>query len=156
MLELYTDREKYQAICLPLYEATLKGDWQAAQEIIARFPQVINMSITMYHDTVLHIASSTKHPHFVQELVKLMQPQDLELQNYHLNTALCVAAAAGTVDIAEIVVKKNPNLLTKRGANDMTPLSLAAFYRHNEMVSCLYSKANNMKGDEWTNMDRSM
>lgn len=152
----FTDRENYQAICLPLYEAALKGDWKAAQEIIGKFPQVINVSITMYHDTALHIASSTKHTHFVGELVNLMQPEDLELQNYHLNTALCIAAAAGTIKIAEIMVKKNPNLLKKLGANNMSPLSLAALFRRNDMVSCLYSKTNNMTDDEWTNKDRVM
>ncbi|WOG94102.1 hypothetical protein DCAR_0313394 [Daucus carota subsp. sativus] len=156
MLVFYTDREKYQTICLPLYEAALKGDWHAAQGIIGKYPQVINVSITMYHDTALHIASSTKHTHFVEELVKLMQAEDLELQNSYLNTALCLAAAAGTVKIAEILVKKNPNLLTKRGANNMSPLSLAALFRHNGMVSCLYSKSNNMTDDEWTGTDRVM
>ncbi|KAK1355082.1 PGG domain-containing protein [Heracleum sosnowskyi] len=151
-----SDRENYQAICLPLYEAALKGDWPTAQGIIGKFPQVINVSITMYHDTALHIASSTKHTHFVQELMNLMQPEDLELQNYHLNTALCIAAAAGTVKIAEIMVKKNPNLLRKRGTNNMSPLSLAALFRRNDLVSCLYSKTNNMTDDEWTNTDRVM
>lgn len=149
MLEFYTDRENYQTICLPLYEAALKGDWHAAQGIIGKFPQVINVSITMYHDTALHIASLTKHSHFVEELVNLMQPEDLELQNYHLNTALCLAAEAGTVKIAEIMVKKNLKLLMKRGTNNMSPLSLAALFRHNDMVSCLYSKSNNMIHDEW-------
>ncbi|XP_063945559.1 ankyrin repeat-containing protein NPR4-like isoform X3 [Daucus carota subsp. sativus] len=85
-----------------------------------------------------------------------MQAEDLELQNSYLNTALCLAAAAGTVKIAEILVKKNPNLLTKRGANNMSPLSLAALFRHNGMVSCLYSKSNNMTDDEWTGTDRVM
>ncbi|KAK1355034.1 Ankyrin repeat-containing protein [Heracleum sosnowskyi] len=149
-------RENYLDICLPLYEAALKGDWQAAQGIIGRYPEVINVSITKNYETALHIASSTKHTHFVEELVKLMEPEDLELQNKNWNTALCLAAAAGTVKIAKIMVTKKPILLQKRGNNNMSPLLMAALFGHKDMVSYLYSKTNNMRGDDWTATDRIM
>ncbi|KAL8093773.1 uncharacterized protein LOC141688810 [Apium graveolens] len=149
-------RENYLDICLPLYEAALKGDWQAAQAIISKNPQVINVSITKNYETALHIASSTKHTHFVEELVKLMEPEDLKLQNKNWNTALCLAAAAGTVKIAVIIVKKEPKLLQKRGNNNMSPLFMAALFGHKDMVTYLYSETNDMKDDDWTDTDRIM
>ncbi|KAK1355208.1 PGG domain-containing protein [Heracleum sosnowskyi] len=150
------ERENYLAICLPFYQAALKGDWQAAKGIIGQYPQVINVSITKNYETALHIASSTKHVHFVEELVNLMQPEDLELQNKNWNTALCLAAAAGTVKIAEIMIKKNPKLLKTRGNNHMSPLMMAALFGRKDMVSYLYSKTNNMIDEDWTVKDRVM
>uniref|UniRef100_A0A166C0M8 Uncharacterized protein n=1 Tax=Daucus carota subsp. sativus TaxID=79200 RepID=A0A166C0M8_DAUCS len=149
-------RENYLDICLPLYEAALKGDWQAAQGIIGKCRKVINMSITKNSETALHIASSTKHTHFVEELVQLMEPEDLELQNKNSNTALCLAAAAGTVKIADIMVRKRPNLLKIRGNNKMSPLLMAALFGHKDMVSYLYNKTKNMTDDDWINTDRIM
>ncbi|XP_017237648.1 uncharacterized protein LOC108210758 isoform X2 [Daucus carota subsp. sativus] len=114
------------------------------------------MSITKNSETALHIASSTKHTHFVEELVQLMEPEDLELQNKNSNTALCLAAAAGTVKIADIMVRKRPNLLKIRGNNKMSPLLMAALFGHKDMVSYLYNKTKNMTDDDWINTDRIM
>ncbi|XP_017243138.1 ankyrin repeat-containing protein ITN1-like isoform X2 [Daucus carota subsp. sativus] len=150
------ERKNYLAICLPLYEAALKGDWQTAQKIISKCPKVINVSITKNYETVLHIVSSTKHAHFVEELLKLMKPEDLDLQNKNRNTALCLAAAAGTVKIVEMMVEVEPNLLMIRGNNNMSPLLMAALFGHKEMVSYLYSRTDNMTGGDWTDTDRIM
>lgn len=157
-LELYTDdqRKSYREFCLPLYEAALRGDWQAAQRIIHKCPHVLGVSLTRNHETALHIASSTKHTHFVENLVKLMKPEYLEFQNNNWNTALCLAAAAGTVDIADIMVKQKANLLKIRGNNEMSPLLIAALFGQKNMVSYLYSKTNEMTDQEWTDMDRIM
>lgn len=51
-------------ICVPLYNAALKGNWHMAEEILSCHPEVINMSITKRQDTVLHVVSSTKHTLF--------------------------------------------------------------------------------------------
>ncbi|KAK1355033.1 PGG domain-containing protein [Heracleum sosnowskyi] len=147
-------RENYIDICLPLYEAALKGDWRVAQGIIGRYPQVINVSITKNYETALHIASSTKDTHFVEELVKLMEPEDLKLQNRNWNTALCLAAAAGNVKVAVIMVKREPKLLQKRGNNNMPPLLMAALFGQKDMVAYLYSMTNDMRDDGWTDTDR--
>lgn len=141
---------------MPLYEAALKGDWQAAQYILGKSPKMINASINKNYETALHVASSTKHTHFVKELVNLMMPDDLELQNKNWNTALCLSAAAGTVKIADILVKKNSKLLGIHGHRNMSPLMIAATYAHKDMVLYLYSMANNMTGEEWSDSDRIM
>ncbi|CAL5346558.1 unnamed protein product [Camellia sinensis] len=53
-------------------------------------------TITKGQETVLHIAAGARQTKFVEELVKLMDMRDLELQNKHDSTTLCFAAASGT------------------------------------------------------------
>ncbi|KAL7219497.1 hypothetical protein ACSBR2_012533 [Camellia fascicularis] len=133
-------RDQYLAICLPLYQAALKGDWKAANGVIEILPTVIRSSITKGWETALHIAAAAKRIHFVEELVGLMNPEDLELQNSNGNTALCFAAAAGTVRIAEVMINKNEGLPMICGSQGMTPLYMAALLGHSDMVWYLYQK----------------
>lgn len=143
-------------ICLPLYRAALKGDWQTAKVLLKQCPDVINASITRHSETALHIASSTKHTHFVAELVKRMKPKDLALQKQNGYTALCVAAEGGMVDIAKIMLRKNKDLLNLRGNRRMSPLMIASILGHKDMMSYLYTMTNDMKGEEWIAEDRIM
>ncbi|KAL7210853.1 hypothetical protein ACSBR2_013847 [Camellia fascicularis] len=144
-------RDQYLAICLPLYQAALKGDWKAANGVIEIFPTVIRSSITKGWETALHIAAAAKRIHFVEELVGLMNPEDLELQNSNGNTALCFAAAAGTVRNAEVMINKNERLPMIRGSQGMTPLYMAALLGHSEMVWYLYQKT---KSEDLSDEDR--
>ncbi|CAL5410751.1 unnamed protein product [Camellia sinensis] len=144
-------RDQYLAICLPLYQAALKGDWKAANGVIEIFPTVIRSSITKGWETALHIAAAAKRIHFVEELVGLMNPEDLELQNSNGNTALCFAAAAGTVRIAEVMINKNERLPMIRGSQGMTPLYMAALLGHSDMVWYLYQKT---KSEDLSDEDR--
>ena len=76
---------------------------------------------------------------FVEELVLLMKPDDLALQNKVGNTALCFAAASGITRIAEVMVDKNMGLPMIRGSNGATPLYMAALVGHRDMVKYLSS-----------------
>lgn len=127
------------AMYIPLCQASLKGDWQKAKEFISLHPDAITARISKGWETALHIAAGTNHIHFVEELVKLMDPFDLELKNKYDNTALCFAAASGIKRIAEIMVTKNTNLPVVRGSKGVTPLHMAALLGHREMVWYLYS-----------------
>ncbi|KAI8011485.1 Ankyrin repeat-containing protein ITN1 [Camellia lanceoleosa] len=144
-------RDQYLAICLPLYQAALKGDWKAANGVIEILPTVIRSSITKGWETALHIAAAAKRIHFVEELVGLMNPEDLELQNSNGNTALCFAAAAGTVRIAEVMINKNERLPMICGSQGMTPLYMAALLGHSVMVWYLYQKT---KSEDLSDEDR--
>ncbi|THG09869.1 hypothetical protein TEA_008688 [Camellia sinensis var. sinensis] len=144
-------RDQYLAICIPLYQAALKGDWKAANGVIDILPTVIRSSITKGRETALHIAAAAKRIHFVEELVGLMNPEDLELQNSNGNTALCFAAAAGTVRIAEVMINKNEHLPMIRGSQGMTPLYMAALLGHSDMVWYLYQKT---KSEDLSDEDR--
>ncbi|KAL1825275.1 hypothetical protein ACET3Z_012053 [Daucus carota] len=144
-------RENYINICVPVYNAAIKGDWHAAEKIIRGCPEVINTSITKRQDTVLHIISSTKHTHFAEKLVNLMKPEDLELQNGLGETALCLAVASN-VKMVRILLKKNNGLLRIRKNGDL-PFMLAVRYGDKHMVEYIYSETN-MDDEKWNYLDQ--
>ncbi|XP_076954709.1 uncharacterized protein LOC143629285 [Bidens hawaiensis] len=158
--DLLGNREQYRRICIPLYEASVKGNWKRAEGIINQYQVVTGYSITENGDTALHIAASAISiklklmEDFVRKLVSKMKGEDILLQNRRGNTALCLAAARGNVSIAEIIVGSNRDVLNIPGNKGMLPLYIASFYRKYEMVKYLYEESNNMSGDVWTHRNR--
>nr|XP_043638584.1 uncharacterized protein LOC122609701 [Erigeron canadensis] len=152
-------RENYMKIGLKLYEASIKGNWELAKEILDARPDLVRFAITENYETPLHIAASAENTKslevFVRELVKRMKKEDLELQNKNYNTALCLAAAAGNVEIAKIMVGKNKVVLDIPTDNGIMPLYMAALFAKPEMAKYLYDVSNKMSGDFWTNENRS-
>ncbi|KAJ0584722.1 putative ankyrin repeat-containing domain-containing protein [Helianthus annuus] len=151
-------REKYIKIGVPLYEAAIRGDWKAAKPILDREPYLIRFAITENYDTLLHIAASAESTNavveFVTKLVQLMKSEDLELQNKNYKTALSLAAAAGNVKTAMIMVKKNPRLPEIPGINGTMPLYMAALFEKPLMVRYLYGISNEMEGNCWSDDNR--
>ncbi|VVA33905.1 PREDICTED: ankyrin [Prunus dulcis] len=135
-------REKYLGLCVPLHKAALRGDWKTAKSILSKDEKLLTASITKGWETALHIAAGAKHVHFVKELVQMMDAEDLALQDNKQNTALSFAAAAGTVEIAEIMIKKNIFLPTIRGGEGMTPIYMAALLGQSEMAEYLYPRTH--------------
>lgn len=107
---------------------------------------------------MLHIAASAESTkcveEFVDNLVNLMEKNDLELQNKNYNTALSLAAAAGNVKTAEIMVKKNPAVLEIPGNNKTMPLYMAALFAKPDMATYLYDNSKKMSGDYWSHENR--
>ncbi|GFS44861.1 ankyrin repeat family protein [Actinidia rufa] len=122
-----------------LYLAALKGDWEIAKEFLYLNPQAVRAKITRGSETALHIAAGARHTRFVEELVKLMRPEDLAVQNKVGNTALCFAAASGIRKIAEVMVNKNKELPSIRGSKGALPVYMATLLGHKDMVRYLYS-----------------
>ncbi|GJT31210.1 ankyrin repeat-containing protein [Tanacetum coccineum] len=147
-------REDYLEIWVPLYEASMTGDWRTAESIIKKHPEVVRCSITENNETALHVAASAKNTHFVKILVKHMKKEDMELQNKNSNTALSLAAAAGAVTIAKIIVVKNITLLTIPNSQKMMPLYMAALFGKTEMVKYLYGQSHKLQDDGWTSETR--
>ncbi|KAL7613387.1 hypothetical protein Lser_V15G07137 [Lactuca serriola] len=152
-------RKEYIAIAIPLYEASIRGDWKAAKKILDERPELVRYSISGNNETALHVAASAKSTkkveEFVENLITKMQKEDLELKNSSSNTALCLAAAAGNVKIVEIMVKSNRALVAITGSRGMTPLYMAALFGHYEMVKCLYGYSKKLRDDCWTDETRS-
>lgn len=142
MFQIFTAeaRRRYFRQCVPLYKAALKGDWRAAKDIIIRDDTIICACITKGWQTALHVAAGARHVEFVEELVKLLDKEDLVLQDQKGNTAFCFAAAAGTVQVAKIMIQKNPTLPVIRGGEGMTALYFATLFGHGEMAAYLYPK----------------
>ncbi|XP_023745476.1 uncharacterized protein LOC111893648 isoform X2 [Lactuca sativa] len=147
-------REDYNDICVPTYKATITGNWKAAKIILDKRRELVRFSITESYDTVLHIAVMGKSYWFVEYLVSLMEKEDLELQNQKGQTALCLAAIAGNVKIATILVNKNRALLDIPDSRGMMPLYMAALFGKHDMVRFLYHNSRNMSGDFWTHHNR--
>ncbi|KAF5780047.1 putative ankyrin repeat-containing domain-containing protein [Helianthus annuus] len=91
---------------------------------------------------------------FVKKLVGLMTKEDLELQNNSSNTALCLAAAAGNVEMVKILVEKNRALLTIPGSQQMMPLYMAALFGQHATVEYLYNESKGLRDDGWNPQNR--
>ncbi|KAI4332583.1 hypothetical protein L6164_017480 [Bauhinia variegata] len=143
-------REKYLTLCVPLYKFALKGDWPGAKRLLDVNTKLLNAAIAKGWPTLLHVAAGANHADFVEELVKLMDKEDLELQDCKNNTAFCFAAANGNIPIAKIMLEKNPDLVGIRGGNGMAPVHFAALQGKSEMARYLYSKTVEMFDDgDW-------
>ncbi|XP_040374452.1 uncharacterized protein LOC112197550 isoform X2 [Rosa chinensis] len=123
-----------------LHLAALNGDWMTARNFLQLQPEAVRAKITKGSETALHIAAGAKRTLFVEELVKWMTPNDLELKNDVGNTALYFAAVSGIKRIAEVMVDINPRLPQIRGTKDLTPLHMATLLGHKEIVWYLYDK----------------
>nr|XP_043622722.1 uncharacterized protein LOC122594311 [Erigeron canadensis]XP_043622723.1 uncharacterized protein LOC122594311 [Erigeron canadensis] len=153
-------RARYLEEGVPLYEASIKCDWDAAEPILKAKQDLVRYSITENGETALHVAASAKVPKlgvvFVKKLVDMMKEEDLELENENFNTALYLAAAAGNLETVEIMVKKNRNLVTIPGAGrQMLPLYAAALFGNNDVVEFLYGESNELcEADGWNDKNR--
>lgn len=144
-------REKYLKLCVPLHKAALKGDRKEVNHIIEQDPTLLTAAITKGWLTVLHVAAGANHVHLVEELVKKMEKNDLELQDYKGNTAFCFAAAAGNTEIAEIMLQKNAVLPTIRGGQGVTPIIMAVLQGKSDMALYLYPRTYEIFEDwDWS------
>ncbi|KAK1583053.1 hypothetical protein Q3G72_020621 [Acer saccharum] len=164
-LELLSNCERYFQICVPLRKAALKGNLKEFYnilrvhgKILVNSSSLLGMAITKGHATILHVAAGARQTTFVKEIINSIQPSEEMLlkQNRKGHTSFCFAAAAGDVEIAEIMVKKIPNLnqaILRDQANrkmTQTPLYKAVMFGRKEMASFLYDDtANFWEQNNW-------
>ncbi|PWA96566.1 ankyrin repeat-containing domain, PGG domain protein [Artemisia annua] len=152
------ERRKYLRIYLPLYEASIRCDWKAAEAILDKNPDLVRCRISENGETALHIAASAKAPkkkvdEFVRNLVGKMEKEDLELVNNNHSTALYLAAAAGNIETVKIMMEAHPTLdMICGGGGDMMPLYAAVLFGHKDVAEYLYE---NSLFNVWTHDDRS-
>ena len=89
--------------------------------------------------TALHIAVGANHTDFMKNWLELMSEDDVEKETNYGFTALHFAAQVGNVSMAEQLVKKNRALPLIVDRNGNTPLIIAAYVGHKNMVSYLFS-----------------
>ncbi|KAL2926835.1 Ankyrin repeat-containing protein ITN1 [Bienertia sinuspersici] len=138
-----SSREDFLKFGLPLYKTALEGNWATAEQLLQQSPDWVRHPIAKGGERVLHIAAAAKCMHFVKELVKLMNADDLALSNDANNTALCLAATSGVVEIAKVMVEKNETLPNIRGSKYMTPLQMAVLLGRRDMVWYLLPVTDN-------------
>ena len=78
----------------------------------------------------------------MKKLVNLIQnpERDLEQQDKNGNTAFCHAIIAGSVTVAKILLKKDPELAFIRGAKNLTPLYIAVISGCPDMARLLFQQ----------------
>ncbi|GAU51904.1 hypothetical protein TSUD_416890 [Trifolium subterraneum] len=119
-------KKRFLNLCVPLHKLALKGNWPEANRILRKEEKLKHAAIARGWPTVLHIAAGANHIHFVKELLKILDDNAIELQDIKGNTAFCFAAAAGNMEIVDLMLKRIPHLPVKRGGNGYTPIQFAA------------------------------
>ncbi|KAK1587854.1 hypothetical protein Q3G72_017487 [Acer saccharum] len=123
-----------------LYKAVEQGDWNTARDFIRNKPDSVRAKITINGDTALHIAVMTEQINILKNLIKIMLPQDLELQNEMGYTAFSIAAINGFQEMADKMLNKNPELVKVKDHHGLIPIVVASLYSSKEMVRYLYKK----------------
>ncbi|KAK3023649.1 hypothetical protein RJ639_043175 [Escallonia herrerae] len=124
---------------LPLHKAALAGDWEAASTKIEKEPDAVRAIVTGFEETALIIAvRSKKRNAFVKKLLEKMLLPDVALADKTGSTALHIAAVAGNIEAAEMLVGKDPKLPNVGDIHKELPIHRAAAYGRREMVDYLF------------------
>jgi hypothetical protein len=99
----------------------------------------------------LHIAAGANHIHFVEELLKMLDDNDITLRDFNGNTAFCIAAAAGNIKIVDLMLERNRHLPGIRAGNGYTPILFAALQGSCKMTWHLYDKTDKdcFEDEDW-------
>ena len=125
-------------IYMDLHKALQIGDWNAAKEFLNRHPHAISAKITVTDKTALHVAAEAGQVHIVEELVKQMSEENLEIKDDDGLTALARTACNGNYRIAECMLGKNQNLISISSNDGNIPVVLALFNGHLKLARYLY------------------
>lgn len=125
----FTKRNFYLPGCLPLYNFSREGKWEKAKVLLTKQPELLKSVITTASDTALLVAAKNKQWTFVEEILKIMPPDALELKdNVYGNTVLHIAAREGNKNVAKAIVDKNRNVTQIRDKYQKVPLLTAALF----------------------------
>ncbi|KAJ9141436.1 hypothetical protein P3X46_031974 [Hevea brasiliensis] len=118
--------------------AVEQGDLNTVMGLLKRNPNDLRAKITVIGQTALHVAVLAEREKIVEELVKFMSKEDLEMKTNFGNTAFALAALNGMIDMAKVMLKKNQDLVTiKNDYNGQIPLVTASLYGQQEMIRYL-------------------
>ncbi|KAL3528029.1 hypothetical protein ACH5RR_012685 [Cinchona calisaya] len=123
-----------------LYKAIEEGKWHDIKSFLEQDPNGVRVRVSSHKDTALHIAILVGHIKIAEELVKKMQPQDLELINEYGATALSLAAISGSTKLAKAIIEKNHKLVSMENDHDdgQLPVIVAGLYGQKRTVRYLY------------------
>ncbi|KAJ0764257.1 putative ankyrin repeat-containing domain, PGG domain, ankyrin repeat-containing domain superfamily [Helianthus annuus] len=154
---LFDNRNDYFDLVVPLYEASVTGNWESAKFILDKRPDLVRYGLGGI-GTALHVAATAKESkqtlHFVKNLVNMMTSDELQLQNRSSNTAFWIACAHGKINMAKIMMEKNSSVLHIRGNRGSFPLSIGVTTGTRDLVKWLYNNFGKMNGDHWGDVDR--
>ncbi|KAJ9689841.1 hypothetical protein PVL29_012486 [Vitis rotundifolia] len=136
------DSEQEERIA-KLYKALRKKDNEHVAEVCHELPEGPLQRISIYNDTVLHMATHSKQKDLVLKLLNML-PADRQLSdiiNNDGNTILHeVATSDAMKDVAEELLTRDSDLLIASNDSGETPIFCAARYGQTEMFKFLAGK----------------
>ncbi|XP_058759386.1 uncharacterized protein LOC131632665 [Vicia villosa] len=133
-------KKNFLNLCVPIYKHAIKGNWPAAKRMIDKENKLKNAAITQGWHTLLHVAVGSNKTEFVKQLLKILDDNDLDLQDKHGITAFCFAVSAGNIEIVNLMLKRNSQLPIIRDQKGFTPIQYAAFIGKYKLTWHLYDK----------------
>lgn len=120
----------------------MEGDWEAAKEIFEIDYHARTARLNAEGMTALHVAANCGRSEFVEELVRILSPEELKMKDQVGRNALYHVALASSVRAADAIVRKNRDLAQDKEVYHYTPLFYAARWRHpsksEDMLEYLY------------------
>ncbi|KAL5568404.1 hypothetical protein UlMin_024979, partial [Ulmus minor] len=116
-----------------------EGNWEAVEQFLTLHQEAVRVKSPSYGRTALHVAVTFGHLHIVEELVKLMTAEELEIEDCDGFTAFLIAVDKGNISMVKCMLEKNANLLRIPTKKDPLPVLSAILSGRKEMVRYLYS-----------------
>ncbi|KAL2458863.1 putative ankyrin repeat-containing domain [Forsythia ovata] len=110
----------------PLHLAAKEGDWKTAKRFIDSDNTALTAVISIQGMTALHVAASSSHSKFIENLVQLIPSEALDARDERGCNALHYVAIGEAVNAAKALVNKNPALPLSMESLGQTPLHFAA------------------------------
>ncbi|XP_008235416.2 PREDICTED: uncharacterized protein LOC103334252 [Prunus mume] len=132
------DTENMENMQTYLFKITITSQWKEVVAIYRLDPRARKAKITESGDTALHVAVSDNQEEHVEELVKLVSTDELQIRNEQGNTPLHIAATMGNVRMCECIAKHHPLLVYAFNKENETPLFLAALHGKKAVFLCLH------------------
>ncbi|CAN6694003.1 unnamed protein product [Malus baccata var. baccata] len=111
-----------------LFRIVMQRKWEAVVRTYKLNKKAHGAKITKSGDTALHVAVSDGQEKHVEELVKQITKEQLQIQNERGNTPLHIAAWMGNVKLCCCLAEAQPSLVITFNVDNETPLFLAAVY----------------------------
>ncbi|KAL2458869.1 uncharacterized protein Fot_55432 [Forsythia ovata] len=112
----------------PLHLAAKEGDWKTAKRFIDSDNTALTAVISIQGMTALHVAASSSHSEFIENLVQLIPAEALDARDERGCNALHYVAIGEAVNAAKALVDKNPTLPLSMESLGQTPLFFAAYW----------------------------
>ncbi|XP_013651756.1 uncharacterized protein LOC106356567 [Brassica napus] len=127
---------------IQLSQGIHQGRVEAVKDFLNQRPDAVNEWINFYETPLLKACACGK-PEIVKELLRRMTPEQMlpkMSQNTSYHTPLTIVAGNGNMEIAEVLIAKNPKLLEIPGSNGKIPVVVAVKNTQMEMARYLYTR----------------
>ncbi|XP_019172757.1 PREDICTED: uncharacterized protein LOC109168169 [Ipomoea nil] len=122
----------------PLYRAILAANWDEAQIFFNQNPAAIQSPLTNNLDTSLHVGAKAGNASFMEKLVSLLLDHELGPRDAYGYTPLHIAARHGNIEVADILVRRNSNLLYLHNRRGLFPIHCAVRNHRKSKEAFLY------------------